>query len=763
MTTTVSVRALCAFTAKRGDLDLRFTPAPTALEGIAGHQRVAARRGSGYQREVSLSTTHGDLTIRGRADGFDPQAVRLDECKTFRGDFARIPENHRALHWAQAKLYGAMLCRRDSLDALNVSLVYLDVDRDRETVLSEDCRAGELEEFLVAHASVYAQWAAREASRRDELRAQLAALTFPYEDVREGQQELMDEVQATAQSGGCLLAQAPTGIGKTLGVLFPLLKSLAANEIDRIFFLTAKTPGRQIALEALSQFAAQPDNRLRVLELIARDKACVNRQLACHPESCPLTRGFYDRLAAAREAALAVSFMDARVVQQIALQHQICPYYLSHELARWADVIVCDYNYYFDASAMLYALTLENDWRVAVAVDEAHNLLSRARSMYSSSLSAVALKAAQADCEPRLRESLEEIEACWRTLLKAHAEPYTVLPEPPATLQRALQEFITRTAESQQIHAQTQSFFAMPVTVRDFYFAAIRFLRLTEEGGRHSFIDLSKKDAAAEHRPTLSVRNVIPAHHIAERFEAAHCAVLFSATLGPKSFNVNVLGLPAQTSFVDVNSPFDGDQLKIQVVTSVSTRYAHRDRSMRKIIEAMRSQYEQRPGNYLAFFSSFEYLRAAHEQFQDAAPHIPTFAQQPRMSERDREAFVKRLRTGRGGIAFAVLGGAFGEGIDLPGDQLVGAFIATLGLPQVNAVNEAMRQCLENAFNCGYEYTYLYPGMQKIAQAAGRIIRASTDEGTLVLLDDRYAYTEVQELLPRWWRWPRLEQFDYAE
>jgi DNA excision repair protein ERCC-2 len=299
--------------------------------------------------------------------------------------------------------------------------------------------------------------------------------------------------------------------------------------------------------------------------------------------------------------------------------------------------------------------------------------------------------------------------------------------------------------------------------VRDFYFAAIQFLRLAAEEGRHSFIDLSKKDSVAEHRPTLCIRNVIPAHFIRARFDAAHCAVLFSATLGPKSFNMNVLGLPSQTTFIDVDSPFDGDQLKIQVVTSVSTRYAHRDRSLRKLIDAMRSQYEQRPGNYLAFFSSFDYLRSAYEQFREAAPQIPAFAQQPRMSERDREAFVKRLRVSRGGVAFAVLGGAFAEGIDLPGDQLVGAFIATLGLPQVSMVNEAMRQCLENAFNCGYEYTYLYPGIQKVAQAAGRIIRASTDEGTLTLIDDRYGYTEVQELLPRWWRWPRMEQFDYAE
>ncbi|MFL6551507.1 MAG: ATP-dependent DNA helicase [Povalibacter sp.] len=756
--TEISVRALCAFTAKRGDLDLRFTPAPSALEGIAGHQRVAARRGRHYTKEVPLSTTHEGLTLRGRADGFDSSAMRLDECKTYRGDFARIPLNHRELHTAQLKLYGAMLCRRDGLESLDLALVYLDIDHDRETVLEERYEAQALDRFLTDQCSLYAQWDRKESQRRERLCEQLSQLQFPHSEIRGGQQEFIDEVRSTAQAGGNLLAQAPTGIGKTLGVLFPLLKALAARELDRVFYLTAKTPGRQIALEALAEFAAQPGNQLRVLELIARDKACVNPTLACHPDSCPLARGFYDRLAAAREAALAVTFMDAKVVHQIALQHQICPYYLSHELARWADVIVCDYNYYFDASAMLYALTIENDWRVGLAIDEGHNLLSRARQMYSASLSARGLKAAEAECDPRVRESLESVEHSWRALLKANVQPYAVLTEPPAIFLRALREFVTLAGE-----VQTQTLMAMPVTVRDFYLGSIQFLRLAEETGGHSFIDLTRQDPAAEQRPTICVRNVIPAPHLKPRFEAAHCAVLFSATLGPKTFNVNVLGLPADTEFLDVDSPFDSDQLKIEVVTTVSTRYAHRQRSMRTIIQTLSAQYERRPGNYLAFFSSFEYLRSAFDQFRSASPEIPAWAQQPRMSERDRESFVKRLRVSRGGIAFAVLGGAFAEGIDLPGDQLVGAFIATLGLPQVNATNEAMRQCLENAFNCGYEYTYLYPGMQKIAQAAGRIIRATSDEGTLILLDDRYAYTEVQELLPRWWRWPRFETFDYAE
>ena len=756
---TIAVRTLCAFTAKRGDLDMRFTPAPTALEGMAGHARVAARRGRGYQKEVSLEASFEELTVRGRADGVDAAASRLDECKTFRGEFARIPANHQTLHWAQAKLYGAMLCRRDDLPSVQLDLVYLNVDTDQETVLSRTFPNDDLQAFFYEHCGQYLAWWRSEEARRVQLRTQLSALEFPYADIRPGQQELMESVAEAVTERQCLLAQAPTGIGKTLGVLFPLIKALACGSVDRVFYLTAKTPGRFIALQALSELvSATKDNHLRVLELVAKDKACVNRNAACHPDACPLARGFYDRLAGARDEALAIAFMDAKTVAEVAARHHICPYYLSHDLARWADVVVGDYNYYLDSSAMLYALAQENDWRVAVAVDEAHNLLPRARQMYSTTLEARQLKAAQEVSSEPVYRCLERIEREWKQLLRTSAEDYALLPDAPTSLIDALDAFVSAAGEE-----QVQSQVLLPDPLRAFHFVSLHFLRLADHLGTHSFVDLQKADPSAGGRPSLCIRNVIPAEFIRARFESAATSVLFSATLGPRAFNLNVLGLPSQSVYLDVTSPFDSDQLKIQVVPNISTRFAHRRRSIERIITAIREQYAAQPGNYLVFTSSFEYLSLIHERLRQSAPDIPAWCQLPRMSERDRTAFVDRLRTARGGVAFAVLGGAFGEGIDLPGDQLVGAFIATLGLPQVNPVNEAMRQCLENAFGCGYEYTYLYPGVQKIAQAAGRIIRATTDEGTLVLLDDRYGHPELQELLPRWWRWPRLDQDVYAE
>ena len=305
---TVAVRALCEFTAKQGDLDLRFTPSATALEGVAGHLLAASRRGPDYEAEVTLAGGFEALWVRGRADGYDPNAQRLDEVKTYRGDLSLMPENRRHLHWAQAKVYGALLCRERGLAQLDVALVYVDVGTQSETVFTERHSAAALQAFFELQCQRFLAWARQELAHRAARNTALAALQFPHAEFRLGQRALSEAVYKATTSGRTLLAQAPTGIGKTVGTLFPMLKAWPAQGLDKLCFLTAKTPGRALALEALhtiARSAPQQPLPLRVLELVARDKACEHPDKACHGESCPLARGFYDRLPAARSAALA--------------------------------------------------------------------------------------------------------------------------------------------------------------------------------------------------------------------------------------------------------------------------------------------------------------------------------------------------------------------------------------------------------------------------------------------------------------------------
>ncbi|MDA0426346.1 ATP-dependent DNA helicase [Stutzerimonas frequens] len=747
----VAVRALCEFTAKVGDLDLRFTPSPTALEGIAGHAQVTARRGDGYEREIALEGQYGQLSVRGRADGYDPARNRLEEIKTFRGDLERQPANHRQLHWAQAKIYGWLLCQTRGLDELELALVYFDVTSHKETLFVERHTAAQLRVFFEAQCQAFIDWAAQEMAHRAARDQALSALRFPHDEFRTGQRQLAEAVYKAACTGTTLMAQAPTGIGKTLGTLFPQLKAFPGQRLDKLFFLAAKTSGRRLALDALQTLQRNANHGLRVLELVAREKTCEHPDKACHGESCPLARGFYDRLPAARAGALGQALLDQAALREVALAHQVCPYYLSQELARWADVVIGDYNYYFDSSALLHGLTLANDWRICLLVDEAHNLLDRARGMYSAELDQRAFAGLGSKAPALLKRPLGRVQRCWNDLHREQLADYQVEPELPLKLLGALQQAVS--AITDYLGEQPAG---LDAELQRAYFDAMHFCRVAELFGEHSLFDISLLPATARNkarRSILCLRNVVPAPFLAPRLAQARSSVLFSATLSPRRFHADMLGLPAASAWIDVESPFQSRQLRVCLAEHVSTRYQHRQASLGAVVELIASQYRERPGNYLAFFSSFDYLQQVAALLREQCPDVPFWEQTRGMQEAARNAFLDRFTEHSEGIGFAVLGGAFAEGIDLPGRRLIGAFVATLGLPQVNPVNEQFKIRLDELFGRGhgYDYTYLYPGLQKVVQAAGRVIRTQQDEGVVHLIDDRFGRPQVRRLLPGWW------------
>ncbi len=767
----VAVRALCEFTARSGDLDLRFTPSPTALEGILGHQRVTGRRPAGYEAEIALQSSFDGLAVRGRADGFDPTRRRLEEIKTHRGDLARQPANHRALHWAQLKVYGWLLCEARGFDRLNLALVYFDLGTQEETVFEQAWQAQDLRAFFEDQCRRFIGWAGQEAAHRAARDAALAQLPFPHPDFRPGQRALAEAVWRAARRGCDLMAQAPTGIGKTVGTLFPLLRAAPAERLDKLFFLAARTPGRQLALDALARLrggdapppaGAAPAVPLRVLELTARDKACEHPDKACHGESCPLARGFWDRLPAARAQALAAPAMDQAGLREAALAHGVCPYWLSHELAQWADVVVGDYNYFFDTSALLHALAADREWRCAVLVDEAHNLVERGRQMYTASLHDLPLRGLRKRAPAPLKKPLDRLVRAWRDAVRGQEVAYASHDTLPGRLVQAMQQACAELADWLAEHpaGRTGTGVGDPGDpagdqagdLQAFYFDLLAFTRLAERFGDHSVFDVTRQGAHTKPATELCIRNLVPAPHLAPRFATAHATVLFSATLGPADFYRDTLGLPAATPWVEADSPFDAGQLAVRLVPDISTRWADRARSVGPIADLVAAQYAQAPGNYLAFFSSYDYLEAVAGRLAQAHPQVPQWRQVAGMREADRKEFLARFAPGGQGVGFAVLGGSFGEGIDLPGDRLVGAFIATLGLPQVNPVNERMKQRLQAAFGAGFDYAYLYPGLRKVVQAAGRVIRTREDRGVVWLIDDRFCRPQVRALLPAWWR-----------
>jgi DNA excision repair protein ERCC-2 len=761
-TYTVSVRELCEFTAKRGDLDRRFTPSATALEGLMGQGLVAQRRGADYETEIVLETTCGPLRVRGRADGHDPRRRCLEEIKTIRGHPDDIPENRRRLHWAQLQTYGALFCRARKVPEIALALVYFDVASQTEVELRQVFGAEELELLFVERCESFVDWARREATHRAARDGALQALAFPELSFRAGQRGLAEAVYRNAAQGRCLVAQAPTGIGKTVGTLFPMLRAVPLHGIDKLAYLTCKGTGRLTALAALRDLrAGTAGQNLRVLTMVPKDEGCEHPDKACHGEACPLAAGFYDRLPGARQEAVALGWLDAAAQRDVALRHGICPYYLGQELVRWADVLVGDVHHLFDGNGLLWGLMQALDWKLAVLVDEAHNLVERARRMYSAELRISQLRAAAQTAPAAVRGTLDALLSATAELVADAAAPCEVLPAAPDGFVQALQAAAGALSEHFNQHPLSVG------SLLNFHFEVQRFLKLVEALSDHSLFDVQSfagnsgpgvgAHADVQAQPggndaALCVRNVAPACFLRQRFKALHSVTLFSATLSPPAYAIQLLGLPEGTAWIDVPPAFPAEHLSVHIADGISTRMPHRARSLERLVAVLAAQFDEAPGNYLAFFSSFDYLDQAAGRLAALRPDIAQWRQAPRMGAGARADFLSRFRPDGQGIGFAVLGGVFAEGVDLPGSLLIGAFIATLGLPPVSVTQDHIQQRLDQLFGPGQGYADMVPAMQRVVQAAGRVLRTPEDRGCLWLLDDRYRRPDVVALLPAWWQ-----------
>ncbi len=747
----VSVKALVEFSAKSGSLDFKFTPAPSALEGVEGHHRVTEKRSNNYQAEVSLSIQYHNLVIRGRADGYQPETHCLEEIKTFYGDFEKIPSNHRALHWAQVKMYGWMLCTEKDYNDINLALVYFHLGEQKEYRLEQACSAQELENYCIDLVEKYYCWQQKINNRLLKLYTWIDYLKFPYGEMHHSQREMAEAVYKAAVTGRVVLAEAPTGTGKTLAGIFPALKSFIKTPVDKIFYLTAKTTGKQLALENLQLIATDANNTpLRTLELTAQEKSCLEPDKRCTGDSCKYALDFYTKLPAAREMAALIPMLNKDALAHLAHEYQICPFYLSMEMSRWVDVVVSDFNYYFDGNALLLGLTKEFNWHPYLLVDESHNLLERGRQMYSASLNRGLLRSAKHHAPKVIKKTLEPINRAWLHILKnlqPVPEQLTTLQAPPVKLSLALSEFTNeyiKFLQHQPDHPVQHS------PVQDLFFEALNYLTIAELVSEDFCINMQNLDSKNE---ILNLTNLIPAQLLAGRLAFAHTACFFSATLHPPYFYQTLLGLPEDTVCIQVPSPFLSDQLTVRIARNLSTRYHDRMSAIKPMCEIVKQQLVSDPGNALIFFSSYEFLQQVEQQLAGELGEldIKLITQSRKMSEENRQQFIQEFTTHRNILGLAVLGGSFSEGIDLPGDALKGVFIATLGLPQVNPMNEYMRQFLQARFAQGYNFTYVYPGIQKVIQAAGRVIRTKSDLGYVWLLDQRFAQPEVEKLLPNWW------------
>ena len=748
----ITVRDLVAFCHRAGDIDHRFTLSPTGVQGVAGHQQVYRRRGETYRSEYPVSYCHSQaglqLNLRGRADGYDPAAGLVEEIKTCRIRPALIPDTVSRMHLAQARLYAALIAIAQDLARLEVRLTWFNIDSGEETPLSQDYSRQELEEFLAASLARFSGWLGSLAELRLQRDASLQALAFPHGEFRPGQREIAELVYKCVDQGGELLLEAPTGIGKTAAVLYPALKALATGKHDRIAYVTAKTVGRRTAEETLDTFR-RAGLGLVALSLTAKERICFSPGKACHGDDCRFARGYYDRLPQALDAAIHSSALHQADIELLAREHDVCPYQLGLDLLPWVDLVIADLHYVYSLTATLGAIMQLDGRRWTVLLDEAHNLPERARRMYRAGLAKADLMALRRDAPKGLGAALDRINRVLLDLQRQQwQEPdYDSRAEIPADLQRVLADFI---ASAGELLAQDPAVLHRQPRLLDFYFGVLQFLRLADHWGDDFRFELTRGEGRQSLQLILNCLD--PARLLRERQVLLHSMTAFSATLSPPDWTRKALGLSAEAVFRREASPFEQGQLEVFLATGVDTRYSRRAQSLPLLAATVLDWLRREPGNCIVYFPSYRYLQDCLAQMRTLgldAVRPGLWVQQREDAGRDQ--LLQLLEERRDVAALCILGGVFGEGIDLPGDQLSSVVIVGVGLPQFNRDTEQLRTWYQQLYGAGFDYAYLFPGMQKVDQALGRVIRSSTDRGRALLIDSRYAERQYRDLLPPWW------------
>ncbi|HXI70601.1 MAG TPA: ATP-dependent DNA helicase [Verrucomicrobiae bacterium] len=782
---TVQVRELIEFVLRQGDLggERQFIGSDRALAGIRGHQKIQRSRPAGYQTEIPVEhvveVDEFTLQIRGRIDGLlvTPSEVLLEEIKTVQGIW-----DHRAdpLHWAQARFYGFIYAQRHAVETLDLQLTYLELATGKVTELRQSFSFAGLSDFFTATTAIYVDWL-RERHHwclaRDE---SIRALAFPFPAYRPGQRDLAVAAYRVLANGGRLFLAAPTGIGKTISVLFPAVKALGERKLERIFYLTARTVGRAIAEKACADLH-RGGLKLRTVTITAKAKVCVRDGQPCDPLTCPMALGYYDRIKPAIRDALAREEINRPALEAVAQKHQVCPFELSLDVSVWADAIVCDYNYVFDPQVYLRRHFAEGGGKYAFLVDEAHNLVDRAREMFSADLDGQEIL----DAKRAIRQAVPR---CARALVKLLSEmnqlgsPGTTSEEPieisdpsvelnlfpvqATTVQvekagvptsREVPERLIEFVEAALTEAETWLAQNKPAGFREqlltLYFHLHSFRRTAELYDDHYATII-------ETIPSLKVRLFCldPSTLLRQALARGAAAIFFSATLTPMDYYRTLLGGMPEDPVLQLSSPFPSENLAVFIQDRIQTHFKGRSESLGDVVEAIGTLVQGRRGNYLVYFPSYQYLNSVLQEFQTRYPSVAVLAQRPGMTDPERDAFLAAFSSEHSDtlVGFAVLGGIFGEGIDLVGERLIGAVIVGVGLPQLCVERDLIRDYFQQQNSAGFEYAYTFPGMNCVLQAIGRVIRSESDRGVALLIDARFNEQRYRRLFPAWWQFIRV-------
>ena len=770
----VSVRDLVEFILRSGDIDSRYAGAARMREGVRVHQALqnkraaaAAAGGWDYERERALAiTVQKDgfgISVEGRADGIirkEGEPVRVEEIKSTLGAVSEIEADESHWHFAQAKCYAYMLAKAEGLGGkLAVTVAYCHAETGETAEFSYEYDFGELEAFFTDLTDKYYEWAKNDFERRERRDVSIKASPFVHASYRKGQRELSVMVYRAIEDRANLFAQAPTGTGKTISTLFPAVKAMGEGLCVKIFYLTAKTVTRRAA-EENAALLREKGHDLLCVTLTAKDKICLAEERICSPDFCPYARGHFDRANAALADILAGERLITRVVViEYAKKHRVCPHEFTLDITTWADIIICDYNYVFDPRARLkrfFGEAPKEDY--VILADEAHNLADRSREMFSCSISKggfLGVRKYFKDADKGLYSLAGKINMFFLDYRKSEIDSEgaetIVRRELPEDIGFLLTDFAAR-ADKFLARASLRRGEAYEKLL-ELYFRVLDYLAVSERfDRRYRFMAAADKLGGVEFRLLC----LDPSAMLREIHEKARTGVFFSATLTPLSYFRRVFGGRDEDAGFKLASPFPRENLCLAIERGVSTRYRDRARGYEAIADGLYAMCSGKKGNYMAFFSSYAYLREVLGIFSQKYTDVDILIQRQDFSEDEREGFLANFTEDsrqKSLLAFSVLGGIFSEGIDLAGERLIGVAVVGVGLPLVSPERSLIREYYDETIDegRGFEYAYVYPGINKVLQAAGRLIRTETDRGVVLLIDDRYALEEYRALFPKEW------------
>lgn len=754
----ISVRSLVEFILREGDIDNRVSGSmekDAMLLGGKIHRKIQSRMGTNYTAEVPLKIQMPCdgfvLQIEGRADGVlkDDGKVLIDEIKGILRSLEHL-EAPVPVHLAQAKCYAYIYAAQNSLKCIDVQMTYCQMETEEIRRFCQEFEFQELQTWFQDLVTQYEKWAKFEIEWRNVRNDSIRQIEFPF-PYREGQRDLVASVYRTILRKKKLFIQAPTGVGKTMATVFPAVRAVGEGLGEKIFYLTAKTIMRTVAEQAFS-LLKEKGLLYKTITLTAKEKICFCEEAECNPDACPYAKGHFDRVNDAVFDLITHSGDWSReVLEEQAKKHMVCPFEMSLDVSNWADAVICDYNYAFDPQAHLKRFFSESGkGEYLFLIDEAHNLVERGREMYSASLYKEDLlevrKLVKAE-DPKLAKGLSECNQQFLEL-KRECEHYQILKSVShiaLKLMNVLSKLEDYLEECKDAEKKKR--------VLDFYFAVRSFLNI------HDIMDENYvifSEMMEDGRFQIKLFCVNPAVNLQNYLEQGNSTIFFSATLLPVHYYKKLLSVEKDDYAVYAHSSFPQENKFLFIGTDVSTRYTRRGESTyQRFARYIAVMAEQKKGNYMAFFPSYRFLEEVHTCFLECVDHeVDSICQVSYMDEEQREEFLEEFEQEREKslVAFCVMGGIFSEGIDLTDDKLIGAVIAGTGLPQVCTEREILKQYFNAADMDGFDYAYLYPGMNKVLQSAGRVIRTESDRGVILLLDDRFRAMRYREVFPREWQ-----------